>query len=282
MNRKNLKKIIKTIHLLCKQGSAFRGHGESASSNNRGNFMEVLKLLSEDDGDLNNHLKSKTSNYTCHDSQNEIISLIAGQIRIKNLPKPNQFFSIIADETLDVSKVEQVSFCLRYVNDDLSIQERFFGYFPTKIQTADAIFELLKSVIYSFKLDLNLLVGQAYDGAAVMSGIKNGVAVKFLELAKTAIYIHCHAHKLNLSLCDASMQVKDISDVLNTIQNASVFIQRSGKRFALFEHIKDGIKKERLKLFCATRWESCYRSIKAFVENFEYLITFLEVTTLNY
>ena len=131
-------------------------------------------------------------------------------------------------------------------------------------------------------MDLNLLVGQAYDGAAVMSGIKNGVAVKFLELAKTAIYIHCHAHKLNLSLCDASMQVKDISDVLNTIQNASVFIQRSGKRFTLFEHIKDGIKKERLKLFCATRWESCYRSIKAFVENFEYLITFLEVTTLNY
>ena len=56
MNRKNLKKIIKTIHLLCKQGLAFRGHDESASSNNRGNFMEVLKLLSEDDGDLNIHL----------------------------------------------------------------------------------------------------------------------------------------------------------------------------------------------------------------------------------
>ena len=78
------------------------------------------------------------------------------------------------------------------------------------------------------------------------------------------------------------MQVKDISDVLNTIEKTSVFVQRSGKRFALLEHIKDGIKKERLKLFCATRWESRYRSIKAFVESYEYLITFLEVSKVNY
>ena len=168
-------------------------------------------------------------------------------------------------------------FCLRYVNDDLSIEERFFGFFPTKIQTAEAIFELLKSVLTSLKLNINYLVGQAYDGAAVMSGLKNGVAVKFLELVKSAVYVHCHAHKLNLALCDASSQVKDIADVLNYIQNTSVFIQRSGKRFALFEHIKDGAKKEKLKLFCATRWESRYRSIHAFVESYEYLITFLEI-----
>jgi hypothetical protein len=46
----------------------------------------------------------------------------------------------------------------------------------------------------------------------------------------------------------------------------------------MFEHIKDGAKKEKLKLFCATRWESRYRSIQAFVESYEYLITFLEIT----
>jgi hypothetical protein len=38
---------------------------------------------------------------------------------------------------------------------------------------------LLRSVLRSLKLDINFLVGQAYDGAAVMSGVKNGVAVKF-------------------------------------------------------------------------------------------------------
>jgi hypothetical protein len=110
-----------------------------------------------------------------------------------------------------------------------------------------------------------------------MSGVKNGVAVKFLDIVKSAVYVHCHAHKLNLALCDASSQVKDIADVLIYIQNTSVFIQRSGKRFAMFEHIKDGAKKEKLELFCATRWESRYCSIQAFIESYEYLITFLEI-----
>ena len=96
--------------------------------------MELVKFLSEDDLDLSNHLKNKTAKYTCHDSQNDIISLLAGQIRLKTLPKPNQLYSIIADETLDLSKVEQVCVCLRYVKDDMSIEERFFGFFQLKFK----------------------------------------------------------------------------------------------------------------------------------------------------
>jgi hypothetical protein len=61
-----------------------------------------------------------------------------------------------------------------------------------------------------------------------MSGVKNGVAVKFLDIVKISVYFHCHAHKLNLALCDASSQVKYITDILVYIQNTSVFIKRSG------------------------------------------------------
>ena len=147
--------------------------------------------------------------------------------------------------------------------------------------TSDAIFDLLKRVLESLKLDLNLMVGQSYDGAATMSGIKNGVATQFRKIVKTAVYVHCHAHKLNLALCDASMQLKDVSDVINIVESISVFIRRSAKRHALFEHIKDDKKKEKLKLFCATRWESRYLSIKAFVTSFEYLLTFLAVSIVS-
>jgi hypothetical protein len=51
MNRKNLKMIIKIILYLSKQGQAFRGHSESETSKNRGNFLELVKLFSEDDVD---------------------------------------------------------------------------------------------------------------------------------------------------------------------------------------------------------------------------------------
>ena len=277
LNRKNLAKIINIVYFLAKQGLAFRGRIENSDSKNRGNFLEMINFLNEYDHELKTHMNNKVANYSCKDSQNEIISLLASQIRKKLLPKVSQFYSLIADESMDISKLEQVTVYLRYVNDDLIIQERFFGFFAIAIQTADAIFDLLKTVLLSLKLDLNYLVGQAYDGASTMSGCKNGVATKFLEIIPTAKYVHCYAHKLNLSLCDASMKVKDISDILVTIENVSVFIRRSAKRHALFEHIKDNCKIERLKLFCATRWESRYLSIKAFVLSYEYLLTFLEV-----
>ena len=48
-------------------------------------IMRRLVLFSEDDVDLQKHLKNKTSNYTCHDSQNEIISLLAEQIKLKQV-----------------------------------------------------------------------------------------------------------------------------------------------------------------------------------------------------
>jgi hypothetical protein len=99
---------------------------------------------------------------------------------------------------------------LRYVQHDFRIEERFFGFFPINMATADVIFELLNRVLESLKLDLNLMVGQSYDRAATMSGIKNGVATKFKNKIKTAVYVHCHAHKLNLALCDASMQIRDV------------------------------------------------------------------------
>ena len=56
--------IIKGVLYISKQWQAFRGYNET--SINRGNFMELVKLFSEDDVDLQKHLKNKTSNYTCH------------------------------------------------------------------------------------------------------------------------------------------------------------------------------------------------------------------------
>jgi hypothetical protein len=80
---------------------------------------------------------------------------------------------------MDLSKTEQVCVCLRYVHYDFRIEERFFGFFPINVSTADAIFEIINSCLNNLELDLNLIVGQSYDGAAAMSGIKNGVATKF-------------------------------------------------------------------------------------------------------
>ena len=42
--------------------------------------------------------------------------------------KDAKFFSILADEAMDKSGKEQLSFVLRYVNSDNEIQENFLGF----------------------------------------------------------------------------------------------------------------------------------------------------------
>lgn len=50
------------------------------------------------------------------------------------------------------------------------------------------------------KINLELLCGQGYDGAAAMSGHLNGVQAKIREEYPRALYVHCSPHSLNLAL----------------------------------------------------------------------------------
>ena len=62
--------------------------------------------------------------------------------------------------------------------------------------TAKALCEMILNVLDKLGLDYkSKLVGQCYDGAANMSGVKNGLNVKIREQAKKALYLHFYAHK---------------------------------------------------------------------------------------
>ena len=65
---------------------------------------------------------------------------------------------------------------------------------------------MLKSKLLELGLDIEHLVGQCYDGASNMSGSGKGVAAKVQEVVPNALYVHCHAHLLNLALQDTLEQ----------------------------------------------------------------------------
>ena len=76
---------------------------------------------------------------------------------------------------------------------------------------------------------------------------------------------------------DATKQLSYVSDILLIVQNVSVFVEKSAKRHALFEHLQVDEKKQFLQTFCATRWSSRYLAIKSFVKLYKYLLTFLGI-----
>jgi hypothetical protein len=116
--------------VLCgRQGIALRGHRDSGPLNidepliNEGNFRSLLRFflkattLSGDESfKLARENCSKNAQYISWKIQNEIVHICFDIITSKIVKKINDstFFSIIADETADISGVEQFALCARY------------------------------------------------------------------------------------------------------------------------------------------------------------------------
>ena len=88
------------------------------------------------------------------------------------------------------------------------VQESFIGFYNPKNTEAKTLFILMKSVLQDSGLNIKSMVGQCYDGATNMSGVQKGVAARMQEIVPKAVYVHCCAHRLNLTLQDTLEQWK--------------------------------------------------------------------------
>ena len=85
---------------LGKQEIAFRGHKEDSSSINKGNYLELLDLLSREEKLLREHfMSSSVFKRTSSDIQNDLVSCIASVLKTKisNVLQKANFISIQAD-----------------------------------------------------------------------------------------------------------------------------------------------------------------------------------------
>ena len=128
-------------------------------------------------------------------------------------------FSLLADETKDVSKVEQLAIVLRYVDiSTASVYERFLTHVPAECFTAQGLSSYILDTLRKHELEPNRIVSQGYDGASVMSGCCKGVQTQIREMAPHAIYIHCNAHCLNLCLVDSAKAVRGASEFFGLLE----------------------------------------------------------------
>ena len=189
-NRTYLKTIAEIILLCARQDLALRGHRESIESSNRGNFLEILELVADHDTVVKDKLKIGPRNavYTSPNIQNSLINILGDMVRnvVCSGVEEAGFFSLLADETKDCSKREQMSIVLRYVDDAAVIHEHFLTYVEAVGLTAEKLTEYIINVLDRFKLDPQCMVSQGYDGASVMSGKRT----KTYQGNSSSCYIH--------------------------------------------------------------------------------------------
>ncbi|GBM66379.1 hypothetical protein AVEN_91964-1 [Araneus ventricosus] len=145
------------------------------------------------------------SMYTSSFIQNEIINtfghLIQSQI-VRN-DRKSIFYSVLADETTDISQTEPFSLFVRYVADQAyKIREDFLTFVPVYDVTGEGSANTVLETVSILGLDLKKMRG--YYGAATMRGQFRGVQASIKQKLPLALYTHCSSYSLNLCLSYAS------------------------------------------------------------------------------
>ncbi|XP_042415036.1 zinc finger MYM-type protein 1-like [Zingiber officinale] len=287
-NRLRLKAHIHVVLLLALQGIPFRGHDEKSSSSNRGNFLEFLDVLTMYNDELSKAIAKapKNAKYTSHDIQKQILHVLS--VRVKNTIREEigvAKYCIIVDEARDESKREQMSIVLRFVDSNGFIQERFFGL----VHVSDTAALTLKDAIYSalahYNLDVQNIRGQGYDGASNMRGEFNGLQALIIKDCKSAYYVHCFAHRLQLALVAAAKNVTPIHQFFDRLTFIVNIVGSSCKRndelknahaddiayLIAINELETGRRLNQigtLQRAIDTRWSSHLRSLKGLIKMF--------------
>ena len=109
-------KTVAEILLLCsQQGVLLWGHDESIKLLKKGNFKEFLSLVANDDMVVAEKLQQRPGKalYTSQKILNDIIHIMVGQ-QICICAHHTGYYSILADETKNMSKQEQISTLLHW------------------------------------------------------------------------------------------------------------------------------------------------------------------------
>ncbi|XP_021864694.2 uncharacterized protein [Spinacia oleracea] len=188
---------ITIVRWLTFQKCAFRGHDESATSLNQGNFLEMLKLIA----------------YYNKDVQKVVLG---------NAPQNAQYIAP------DIQKQILHIFAQKVQNEIRKEIERFLELVHVKDTTSKTLKEEITTVLSNHELSIQNLRGQGYDGASNMRGEWNGLQALFIEDCPYAYYVHCLAHQLQLALVAAAREVfevheffKDLIFIVNVVNSSS-------------------------------------------------------------
>ena len=152
-------KMIAEIILLCaRQEIALRGHIESTHSHNPGNFRAILDLVARYDDCFRRSYEGGARNavYTSPNIQNQLATIMGNMVRkiICSDVRDVVYYSLLVDESKDVSKKEQMSIMLRYVMDG-NVYERFISFVHVSNLDAASPVEYISTTLDACSISLD-------------------------------------------------------------------------------------------------------------------------------
>lgn len=273
-NRKVMECVIDCVKFLTAEMLACWGKDAS-----EGKFIALFSLLAKRDASAAAYLKridqerlhgkKMAVNFLSPSNVRNVLKamkqLVVGKI-VKCIESQRKA-CIIFDSTQDYSKREASVMLVRYMEADdtgeLAVVERLLEVFTTGETSGAILTERVFEVLRRLKFDLDWLVGQCYDGAGNMRGKYKGLATLIREKCNKAVYIWCHAHRLNLVVNSVSTCSTDVRNTLGLLEELYTFMS-GHKRNDVFirEQCDEGGRRMQLKRVSTTRWNSSQAAVE--------------------
>ncbi|XP_066969329.1 protein FAM200C-like [Macrobrachium rosenbergii] len=279
----SISSLLKKKNLPARDGERFR--------------LMLLKFLCEHNISFNvmDHLMKVLKN-GAHDSQiiksvksgrytsRQIIVKCIGSESLKEIVeflKTNRY-SIIVDESTDVSTTKQLAIVVRVVNTEkCTVEDKFLQLLDVEDSSAEGLFQLLSTFFYENNIPFSNMLGFAADNASVMMGNMGGLKTKLQGKVPHLFVIGCICHSLHLCSSAACLKLpKAVEDLCKDIHN---FINHSPKRLVKFKEFQEFVRVDfhRLLYSSQTRWLSLESVVNRVLEQWSALILFFQSEALE-
>ncbi|XP_060175786.1 uncharacterized protein LOC132606351 [Lycium barbarum] len=293
---------VDVVRLLITQGLAFRGHDESKSSLSRGNFLQILSWYAKKCDNIRDYVLEhapQNDQMTSPMIQKDIVSACKIETIKAILEELNgDYFSLLVDESFDVSRKEQMAIVLRYIDRNGFVMERLLDIVHVQDTSALSLKRAIVNLLAQHSLSLSYVRGQCYDGASNMQGEINGLKMLIRQESRSAHSIHCFAHQLQLTLVAVSKKCIEVGKLVVLVSNILNVLGSSFKRMDEFRDSQKQRIQEALDLgelttgsglnqelglsrACDTRWGSHFKSFNNFILMFGSILNVLESLVLD-
>ncbi|CAM8993305.1 unnamed protein product [Rhodiola kirilowii] len=174
---------------------------------------------------------------------------------------------------------------LRFVDCKGLVREQFFKLVSVGDTRSQTLQDEISRVLAQCDLNEENMRGLGYDDSSNMSGQFNGLQALFLKDCPYAYYVHCFAHRLQLTLNCVAKEVPDVWQFFSTLTMIVNFVDSSRKRHSMLksyrkEEIQDLLaigllgtgsdinQTSTLQRPDATHWGSHLRSISSLIKLF--------------
>ena len=184
-------------------------------------------------------------------------------------------FSLIIDETTDVSTCKEVALVTRqYDSQSMTVKCSLYELIEVTGSSAEELFQAISHAIERDNIPFCNIIGFASDTTNVMFGQNNSVVSRLKAKVPEVFVIRYICHTAHLCASNAKLP-RTLEELIHDIYN---YFSHSAKRQAAFKHFQHfySVEPHRLLRPSQTRWLSLHACVSRVLEQWDALTAFFE------